>query len=258
MATEPPVQTAPLQFDTAVPAGAPPRSCGGCKTPIGETYYTAGKAVVCPTCKQMIENATPGRATAQQIGRAILFGLGGAVIGALIYYGVLAATGYEIGLVAIASAFIVGRAVQRGARGARGRAFQIIAVALSYLAIAVGYAPALFKAAAERTKPAHGAAATDSSAHLDSASDGTPRRDQAPTAVTEPKDESKGGALVSLVTLVGIVLAFPVLATFGNMPVSLLTGVIIGVGLRQAWIMNRQADRPVFHGPFRVGATAAT
>src|SRR5579862_1574238 len=113
----------PLQFDTAAPEGAPSTSCALCKKPVGDAYYTAGKAIVCGTCKTEIETAPPSRASAALILRSAIFGLGGAILGAAIYYGVSALTGLEIGIVAIAVGFIVGRAVQLGARGRRGRAF---------------------------------------------------------------------------------------------------------------------------------------
>jgi hypothetical protein len=44
--------------------------------------------------------------------------------------------------------------------------------------------------------------------------------------------------------------------TFSSGAGGILTAIIIAVGLRQAWYMNRDPGKPVFHGPFRVGATA--
>lgn len=131
----------PLQFDTAAPAGTPSASCAVCKKPLGDAYYTAGRAIVCASCKTRIETAPPARATALDIARSIVLGLGGAVLGAAIYYGVGVVIHGQIALVAIAVGWIVGRAVQLGARGHRGQVFQIIAVVLTYVGIALGYGP---------------------------------------------------------------------------------------------------------------------
>lgn len=200
----------PLQFDTAAPAGAPSTSCVVCKKPVGDAYYTAGKAIVCGSCKTQIETSPRPQATGTQMLRSIVFGFGGAILGAVVYCGVAALTGLEIGIVAIAVGYFVGRGVQLGAQGARGRTFQVIALLLTYLGIALGYSPEALKAF------------------------GTERPLQ----------------------LIIEVLSLPVLATVGTGAGGILTGIIIAVGLRQAWVMNRDPGRPVFRGPFRVGAAA--
>jgi hypothetical protein len=224
----------PLQFDTAAPSGTPSTNCAVCKKPVGESYYTAGKAIVCGTCKAQIETAPPQRATAALVVRSAIFGLGGALVGAAVYYGVSALTGLEIGIVAIAVGFIVGRAVQLGARGRRGRAFQITALALTYFGIALSYAPYALK----------GIQAAKSDVVADS------------TAKTPPAQTTFPELVVAVVVLIGGVLALPFLVTFSSGAGGILTAIIIAVGLRQAWYMNRDPGKPVFHGPFRVGATA--
>jgi hypothetical protein len=199
----------PLQFDTAAPAGTPSTNCAVCKKPVGESYFTAGKAIVCATCKAQMETAPRPRATPALIVRGAVFGLGGALLGAAVYYGVSALTGLEIGIVAIAVGFIVGRAVQLGARGRRGRAFQITALALTYFGIALSYAPYALKGI-QAVSPA----------------------------------------------VIGGVLITPFVVTFAGGAGGILTAIIIAVGLRQAWYMNRDPGKPVFQGPFRLGATA--
>ena len=191
----------PLQFDTASPAGTPSTTCAVCKKPVGDAYYTAGKAIVCGNCKTQIEIAPRPRPTTPHILRSILFGAGGALLGAVVYYAVGAILHLEIGIVAIAVGWFVGRGVQLGANGQRGRPFQIIALVLTYIGIALGYAPGV---------------------------------------TTSPTQ----------------VLALPFLEVFAGGAGGILTAIIIGVGLRQAWWMNRDPGKPVFHGPFRVGAPA--
>jgi hypothetical protein len=120
--------------------------CAACKRAVGDAYYSVGKSVFCAACKQATEQRVLPTPSPALLARAVLFGLGGAIAGAAVYYAVLAATGLVIGYVAIAVGFLVGRAVQLGARNQRGRTFQIIAVVLTYLGIAAGYAPDVMKA----------------------------------------------------------------------------------------------------------------
>ncbi len=203
----------PLQFDTAVPAGTPPAACVACRQPVGETYFTAGKSVVCAPCKTRIENARPTSPGPLLLLRAVVCGLAGAAAGAVLYYAILRA-GFQIAFVAIAVGFFVGRAMQFGTGGARGLSLQIIGVVLTYVGIAAGYA-------------------------------------------TWGSSLLRGGAIDRLVTT----LELPVLLVLDDLPGSpltaLLTAVIIGVGLRQAWTMNRPLRRPAFEGPFRMAAPTA-
>src|SRR6202011_1547491 len=70
-----------------------------------------------------------------------VFGLGAGVIGAGIYYAVIAIAHLEIGIVAILIGYMVGYAVRKGARGRGGLRFQVLAVALTYASIALAYTP---------------------------------------------------------------------------------------------------------------------
>jgi DNA-directed RNA polymerase subunit RPC12/RpoP len=195
-----------LQFDTAVPSGTPASTCVACKRPIGDSYYTAGKAIVCESCKTRIETTPRPVTTPAHIVRATVFGIGGAIAGAAVYYGVLALIHLQIGLVAIVVGYLVGRAMQLGAGGQRGRPFQIIALILTYVGIALGLTAELVRL----------------------------------------------GGTVTLQT----VITLPVIESFGDLPASFLTAIIIAVGLRQAWYMNRDPGRPTFQGPFRFTAQA--
>ena len=196
-----------MEFDSAMPVAAV--TCAACKRPVGAEYYSVGKSVVCGACKAATEQSAPAKASPAVLARAALFGLGGAIAGALIYYAVLAA-GYELAIVAIAVGFFVGRAVQLGSRGQRGRAFQIMAVILTYVGIGAGYAPQAFK---------HG-------------------------------DFTVINGIIAAVAL-------PIIVVVTGFPRTILTAIIIAVGLWQAWQMNHAPPRPVFHGPFRVGGGAA-
>src|SRR5215510_9347414 len=74
---------------------------------------------------------------------AALMGLLAALTGAAVWYGVMVATGKEFGLLAIVLGLWVGGAVRLGSGGRGGVACQVLAVLLTYAAIAASYVPVL-------------------------------------------------------------------------------------------------------------------
>ena len=81
--------------------------------------------------------------------KATIFGLVAAILGAALYYAVIAITNFEIGIVAIAIGYMVGFAVRKGAGGG-GRRFQVIAVLLTYWAVGLAYMPLVLRDASRR------------------------------------------------------------------------------------------------------------
>ena len=169
--TRPESGTSELQFDRAIPAGgdgtsgAPAMTCPRCQRPIRTHYYHVDGAPVCPACKQTVETALAKRRSPTTMMRAAFFGLGASVVGALIYYAVLAILDLQIGIVAILTGYIVAKAVRRGADGAGGRRYQIMAVALTYFSVAMAYAPFAVQG---YTKSRDAKAAAVARAHTDS------------------------------------------------------------------------------------------
>ena len=145
-----PPDSDPLQFDTAEYAGSGP-VCSGCRQPAFSDYFRANNRVFCRSCRSAIEQHLdqPG-----QLGRAALWGVGAAVAGAALYYAVLAITHLQIGLIAVAVGYLVGRAVRQGSGTIGGRRYQVLAVALTYLAIASSYLPGLYSARTQAGAPA--------------------------------------------------------------------------------------------------------
>ena len=60
--------------------------------------------------------------------RGITFGVGGAILGLILYSGFGIVTGIEIGYLSLAVGFIVGKAIRMGSRGIGGRRYQIAVV----------------------------------------------------------------------------------------------------------------------------------
>jgi len=252
----PVVGNEPLQLDrviTASATAAPPDKlavvCEVCETSIDTEYFHANGMVCCGGCRRRLEaGAETPRGIAPFV-KAGIFGLGAGMVGAVIYYAVIAITSFEIGVVAILIGYMVGQAVRKGARGRGGLRFQILAVALTYLSVALAYAPLVIQEMSVKRGQVQQAAASTSDASRPAAA----TTDAAPDAAPPP---SGGSLLLALAMLLAFFLALPVLAVFGSLPTSLIGGVIIGVGMRQAWRMTA-APRVEILGPYRVGSEAA-
>lgn len=129
------------QFATAefAPNG-PAMTCAACKRPIDGQYFQVNRAPVCAECAKKIQAQIPKDSHAAFV-RAILFGIGGALLGFALYVSFALATGLVIGFVSLAVGFIVGKAMNLGSRGAGGRRYQLVAVLLTYLAVSLSAVP---------------------------------------------------------------------------------------------------------------------
>jgi len=239
-----------LQFDRVEPvaadAGASPEppgvTCVGCGAIIPTEYFAVNGSPACRTCKLEVERlaAVPQR-WPRFLGAAAL-GLGAAIAGAILYYAVIAITNFEIGFVAIAIGYMVGFAVNKGAGGRGGRRYQLLAVFLTYLSVGLAYVPVAIKATA---KTSESATASDPETPADA---GRPKL--APAAAPSSVSLSRVAVTVLLFSL-----TLPVLVVFGSLPSGLLSGLIVGIGMRQAWRMT-SAPVLVVAGPYQIGPAA--
>ena len=102
----------------------------------------SGPNTLCGGCHDRIEAALGRPATAAELGRAALFGVGAAVAGGVAWYGIREATGSEFGILAIGLAWGIAWAVRKGGGG--GVPQQIFATGLTYVAIVGSYYPSLY------------------------------------------------------------------------------------------------------------------
>jgi len=246
-----PVGADNLQFDRAVidsPAsGAPGRlavTCTACHDSIEKEYYDVNGNVVCDRCRRIIESAAETPTGLMPLIAATLFGLGAGVVGAVIYFSVIAIAHLEIGIVAILIGYMVGYAVRKGARGHGGLRFQVIAVALTYLSVAFAYAPLVVKQAIDAERTAPPAASVQSEAARAGAKDNARRATSPPSLIR------------FLSATAFFILALPVLIVVNSLPSSLISALIIFIGMRQAWKMTA-APRIQVLGPYRVGSDQA-
>ena len=203
-----------LQFDRAESGdqGSTPASCSRCKQPLRGSYYEANGAVVCEACRTALEQEWNRGSSAGRFGRALVFGIVAAAVGAGLYYAILALTGYELGLVAIVVGLMVGVAVKKGSNGRGGWRYQALAMFLTYTSIVSSYVPLIVKGIGEQGS-------------------------------IEAADS------LGLLTMIGLLYALPFLAGFEN----ILGLVIIGIGLYEAWKLNKPQSLS-FTGPYQVGS----
>ena len=131
--------------DAITPVGSAP--CAECRASIVDTYYEADEGVICAACHARVTSHRSTQPTGQ-FPRAVAFGSVAAVVGAAVYFGLLAAIGRETSLVLILVGFTVGKAVRMGSRGRGGRQFQWLAMALTYVAMVATYIPFVLKGSA--------------------------------------------------------------------------------------------------------------
>ncbi len=242
-----------LQFDEAEFSAPAPAVqlpiCVNCQQPIPNAYFEINGKVVCGHCREGVLAAVHGGSGMARFMRASLFGLGAAVVGAVLYYIVARTTGYNIGLIAILVGFMVGRAVHVGTGNRGGLVYQFLALFLTYSAIVAMNASMELEAYLKQRDLGRIVAAQ--------------AQPQGAGQAPEPKDAPDPGANqhaaprgpFSIILLFGFMIALlyaiPVIEVM-SAPIS---AVIYGFGLWEAWRINKGV-KLVINGPFQVGASA--
>ena len=248
--------------------------CTRCVAQLRGSYHVVNEMVTCATCR----HAAEAEHSSGGFGRALAYGLGAAIAGAIGYYLFVRVTGMEWGLITALVGIGVGQAVRMGSRSRGGRKFQLLAVVLAYLSMggaylpygAAGFIEGMKNGEHSSTAPAvanegHAAAATDQlsadSAVATEEEATTPESDAAASqpkqlAAANQKSAKVGGGLLALgvvVILIGGVLALfamPVIVAFA----SPLSGLIMCFALFRAWKQNAGAPTELrVAGPFRMG-----
>jgi hypothetical protein len=232
-----------LQFDRAEPTHeAREWSCAMCGHPLVNQYYDANGKSLCGGCRLRLETALSAKPGPKGFFKALAAGLGAGVLGAVIYYAVRAISGFELSLIAILVGWLVGKAVRWGTGGKGGRAYQVLAVVLTYLSIVSSYIPMIFQQFEKHSakSPAVMAPANPG---------GTPQAPAATSPAKPPKNMllSAGRFLLGCLMLLGIAAVIPF---FGGVQ-NILGIVIIAIGVWQAWKINQRPSLAIA-GPFEI------
>jgi len=264
---ETPAAGAPLQFDrvetgqsgqaarsAATASGVPCQACG---LTIRTTYFSLGNATICGRCRASFEQSSEASRGWPAFFKACLFGLAACIAGAIVYYGVIAITNLEIGLVAILIGYMVGYAVRKATGGFGGLRYQVLAMALTYFAVSLAYTPLVFKAGMESDKVEMAVTKTTFAAPAVPNEEPTATATRTTEQMEIPAERvTPGGFFRALGALAVFLLALPILSIVYSMPSGLISAAIIGFGMRQAWRMTAASDLEVT-GPYRVGATTS-
>ena len=278
-----------IQLDRAefpiLPSGGV--TCGSCNASIEDVYYAANDTLLCTGCSERVGAVAISHGLFGRLGRfakATLFGSMAAALGAGIYYAVLAGTGYQVGLIAIVVGILVGKAVNHGSRGRGGWRYQILAMFLTYLAMASCFVPMAIQGARQAEaedlkKIEQMAAAHASPANVDGAPspiflpgetvtpDPTAAEPVSATAAADPAPANLDPINQSLLQMVAFadttsglmrlllafvivalgILSLPLLVSFES-PITLL---IIAFGVFEAWKYNKRVNVEV-SGPHQI------
>lgn len=232
--------------------------CSRCRGTMRREYYQVDSAPTCGPCAEIARRDGSGAPGAGVTIRAALLGLGAAVVGAIVYYGVIALTGFEIGIVAILCGFIVGWGVRKGAAGRGARRLQVMAVALTYLSVGLAYSPLAFGSAfggearqARILAPGDGAV-TGAQGPATSGAGGESAPAEGAGTPSSTQVQGPIGIVRGVGILLFLILALPVISIVGTLPGGLISAAIIFFGMQQAWRMTGRRDAEI-SGPFAVG-----
>ena len=129
------------QFGTAEYAGSPSTDhCQYCHQPVPDTYYRINDSTACAACAENARGEL-ARDTHSAYVRGLLFGIGAAILGMILYATFAITTGIIIGYVSLAVGWLVGTAVIKGSGGVGGRRYQITAALLTYAAVSMSAVP---------------------------------------------------------------------------------------------------------------------
>jgi len=238
------------QFGTAEYAGVPGTElCQFCHQQIGIRYYRINSAMACPGCAARAQFELPKDSHSRYL-RGLMFGIGAAALGLILYATFEIVTGWIIGYVSLAVGYIVGKGIKLGSRGAGGRKYQITAVVLTYAAVSLAAVPVFISYARSHRNLQNQQQVQQQQTSSESAQ--AQPSSPAPQSSTRPR-MSFAEALLRL-GLIGLASPFFYLA---ENPVGGLIGlVILAVGIRIAWRLCAGTEMEIY-GPFENAAKAA-
>jgi hypothetical protein len=129
------------QFRTAEYVGSARNHCGFCHQPVLLTYYRINEAMACSDCADKARDELAKDNLAAYMG-AVLYGIGAAIMGMILYATLVIETKIVIGYIAsLAVGWLVGKAILTGSNGVAGRRYQITAALLTYAAVSMAAIP---------------------------------------------------------------------------------------------------------------------
>ena len=247
----PPINPTP-QFATAEYA-ASGDTCKSCSQTISGTYYRVNGALACERCTTQWKDQLPKDSHSAFV-RAIIFGMGAAIVGLIGYATFVIYAKFSIGYISLAVGWLIGKAMHKGSNGVGGRRYQIVAASLTYAAVSMAAIPIFLS---QMPKSAHPPQVKTAPATPGSAADGSAIGSSgAFSGQATPADTAKPKmaffSAVGLLALLGLASPFLELADPFHGIIGL---VILFVGIQFAW---KQTGAPKIDivGPFQNQAAA--
>jgi len=239
--TDPGFNNPTPQFGTAEYVGMPGSDhCQFCHQPIAGNYFRANGAMTCPGCAEKMRGELAKDTHAAYV-RGLLFGVGAAILGMVLYATFAIVTGIVIGYASLAVGWLVGKAMIKGSNGIGGRRYQIAAVLLTYAAVSTAAIPVWIHYANENKTSHHQKTAQSQGS---SESGGEPDSGQEDSAANPHPT-----FVAAIGTLLLLGLASPFLELSGNFLGGMIGLVILYVGMQFAWKFTAARPLEIF-GPF--------
>jgi hypothetical protein len=232
------------QFGTAEYLGSPGDDhCQFCHQPLAGTYYRVNEAMACLACAERARGELAKDTHAAYM-RGLLYGIGAAVVGMILYATFAITTGIIIGYVSLAVGWLVGNAILKGSGGVGGRRYQITAVLLTYSAVSMAAVPIwIHYAGKQKHAQEQDLAARQRQLETEFGQEG-----HTATPAPNKPQPSMAGALATL-ALIGIASPFIEIWEAGPSFGTIIGIVILIVGMKIAWRIT--AGRPLqIYGPF--------
>ena len=246
----PPANSTP-QFATAEYAGSGD-VCKSCNQAISGAYYRINGALACDRCTTQLQTQLPKDSHAAFV-RALMFGIGAAVLGLIGYAAFSIITGIRIGYISLAVGWLIGKAMRTGSRGIGGRRYQIAAALFTYAAVSMAALPIYFSqiSKGKATKPPQVKTAP---ANPGGGADDAERDDAASSSGGAAKPKMSPFAALGLLALLGLASPFLELQDPFHGAIGL---IILFVGIRFAW-QQTGAPKIDIVGPFQNRAPTLT
>lgn len=223
-------------------------TCKSCNQALSGRYFRVNGSLACERCTEQLKAQIPKDSHSAFV-RGLLFGVGGAILGLILYSVFAIVTGIVIGYVSLAVGYIVGKAVKFGSGGMGGRRYQIAAVLLTYAAVSMSAIPIGISQAIKSKKegpPSRVAPSPSQSAP----SPGNPPSSGTATPQHASEQKMNFGAALAALAVLGLASPFLELQDPFHGVIGL---VILFVGIRIAWQLTAGPKIDIL-GPFAVGA----
>jgi len=257
-----------LQFDRLEPTSDATSSatasnvegvvCAGCGVAMLDEYYSLGGKSICARCRASVEATRATSRTPKAFGKALAFGLGAALVGAAAYFAIVVAmSGWQIGIFAIAIGWMVGRAIQKALPGGGARRYQVLAAVLTYFAMgAANLAIGIREVATDDAANTQDSTTVVAQGRQDSTVVAAPQGKVAASSdattkagAATPAERTRRPLLFRIGALIMFALSLPVMMISSG---DILGALIVAIGVYQAWRMTG-APALAITGPFRVG-----